>query len=34
MLSAFSVDAILRDALLPFLHELGLRWERGEVSVA
>ena len=34
MLSAFSVDAVLRDALLPFLHELGLRWERGEVSVA
>jgi MerR family transcriptional regulator, light-induced transcriptional regulator len=34
MLSALSVDAILRDALLPFLHELGLRWERGEVSVA
>ena len=34
MLSAFSVDAILRDAMLPFLHELGLRWERGEVSVA
>ena len=34
MLSAFSVDAVLRDAVLPFLHELGLRWERGEVSVA
>jgi MerR family transcriptional regulator, light-induced transcriptional regulator len=34
MLSAFSVDAVLRDAVLPLLHELGLRWERGEVSVA
>ena len=34
MLSAFSVDAVLRDAVLPFLHELGLRWERGELSVA
>ena len=34
MLSALSVDAVLRDAVLPLLHELGLRWERGEVSVA
>ena len=34
MLSAFSVDAVLRDGVLPFLHDLGLRWERGEVSVA
>jgi DNA-binding transcriptional MerR regulator len=34
LLSAFSVDAVLRDAVLPFLHELGLRWEWGEVSVA
>lgn len=34
MLSAFSVDAVLRDGVLPFLHEFGLRWERGEVSVA
>jgi len=34
MLSAYSVDTVLRDALLPFLHDLGLRWERDEVSVA
>jgi|RhiMethySRZTD1v2_1073278.scaffolds.fasta_scaffold04117_18 MerR family transcriptional regulator, light-induced transcriptional regulator len=34
LLSAFSIDAVLRDAVLPFLHELGLRWERGEISVA
>jgi DNA-binding transcriptional MerR regulator len=34
MLSAFSVDAVLRDAVLPFLHELGMRWERRELSVA
>lgn len=34
LLSAFSVDAVLREGVLPFLHELGLRWERGEVSVA
>jgi methanogenic corrinoid protein MtbC1 len=34
LLSACSIDAVLRDAVLPFLHELGLRWERGEISVA
>lgn len=34
LLSAFSVDAVLGGAVLPFLHELGSRWERGEVSVA
>jgi MerR family transcriptional regulator, light-induced transcriptional regulator len=34
MLSAFTVEAVLRDALLPYLHELGERWERGEASVA
>ena len=25
---------MLRDAVLPYLHELGERWERGEVSIA
>ena len=29
-----SLDTILRDVLLPYLRELGERWERGEVSVA
>ena len=25
---------MLRDVVLPYLHELGVRWERGEASVA
>jgi len=34
MLAAFTLETVLRDALLPYLHELGDRWERGEASVA
>jgi DNA-binding transcriptional MerR regulator len=34
MLAAFTLESVLRDAVLPYLHELGERWERGEVSVA
>ncbi len=34
MLAAFTVETVLRDALLPYLRELGERWERGEASVA
>jgi DNA-binding transcriptional MerR regulator len=33
LLSTFAVETVLRDAVLPYLHELGARWERGEVSV-
>jgi MerR family transcriptional regulator, light-induced transcriptional regulator len=33
LLSSFAVETVLRDAVLPYLHELGERWERGEVSV-
>jgi MerR family transcriptional regulator, light-induced transcriptional regulator len=33
-LAALSVDAVLTDVLLPYLSELGERWERGEASVA
>jgi MerR family transcriptional regulator, light-induced transcriptional regulator len=29
-----SLDALLAEVLLPYLHELGERWERGEISVA
>jgi DNA-binding transcriptional MerR regulator len=29
----FTLDTALRDVLLPYLHDLGERWERGEVSV-
>jgi DNA-binding transcriptional MerR regulator len=34
LLSAFSVESVLRDAVLPYLARLGERWERGEISVA
>src|SRR5664280_2833420 len=29
----FIVESVLRDVLLPYLHELGERWEHGAVSV-
>jgi DNA-binding transcriptional MerR regulator len=34
LLAAFTVETVLRDAILPALHELGERWERGEATVA
>jgi MerR family transcriptional regulator, light-induced transcriptional regulator len=34
LLAQLSLEAILRDVVLPYLHQLGDRWERGEVSVA
>jgi len=34
LLGAATLDAVLSDVIIPFLHELGDRWERGEVSVA
>lgn len=34
LLSALTVDLVLRGALLPYLRELGEKWERSEVSVA
>lgn len=34
LLARLSVEAVLGEAVLPFLHELGERWERGEASVA
>ena len=34
LLMDFTVEAVLRDVVLPFLHDLGDRWERGEASVA
>jgi DNA-binding transcriptional MerR regulator len=33
LLAAFSLDAVLDAVLVPYLHELGDRWERGEASV-
>ena len=34
VLAEFTLDAVLRDVVLPYLHELGERWERGESSIA
>ena len=34
LITRLSFDALARDVLLPYLHELGERWERGEASVA
>jgi MerR family transcriptional regulator, light-induced transcriptional regulator len=33
MLASLSLTAVLGEVVLPFLRELGERWERGEVSV-
>lgn len=34
LLGAYSVTAVLRDVILPYLHELGVRWEQNTISVA
>lgn len=34
LLARLSLDSLLRDVVLPYLHELGERWEAGEVTVA
>ena len=34
LLSGLSLPAVLRDVVLPYLAELGQRWERGTASVA
>ena len=34
LLATFTLQTVLRDVVLPYLHELGERWERGETSVA
>jgi DNA-binding transcriptional MerR regulator len=34
LLADFTVETVLRDAVLPYLHAVGERWERGEVIVA
>jgi DNA-binding transcriptional MerR regulator len=33
MLASLSVATVLSDVVLPYLHELGERWETGEISV-
>ena len=34
LFATLTLDVVLRDVLLPYLHQLGERWQRGEVSVA
>jgi methanogenic corrinoid protein MtbC1 len=34
LLAAATLDSALSDVVLPYLHDLGERWSRGEVSVA
>jgi MerR family transcriptional regulator, light-induced transcriptional regulator len=34
LLSAYTVETVLQEVVLPHLHRLGERWEAGEVSVA
>ncbi|HZQ82644.1 MAG TPA: MerR family transcriptional regulator [Gaiellaceae bacterium] len=34
LLARLSLDTLLEKVVLPYLHELGGQWERGEVSVA
>ena len=33
-LAAFSTETVLRDVVLPYLRELGDRWESGDVTIA
>jgi DNA-binding transcriptional MerR regulator len=34
LLAAATLDSVLSEVIVPFLHEVGERWERGELSVA
>ena len=34
LLGALSLDAVLRDVVVPYLHDLGEAWARGEVTIA
>jgi MerR family transcriptional regulator, light-induced transcriptional regulator len=34
LVARFSLDTTLGEVVLPYLHDLGERWERGEISVA
>jgi DNA-binding transcriptional MerR regulator len=34
LLATFTLETVLADVVIPYLHELGERWSRGEVSVA
>jgi MerR family transcriptional regulator, light-induced transcriptional regulator len=34
LLAAYTIETVLREVVLPYLHRLGQRWAAGEVSVA
>jgi DNA-binding transcriptional MerR regulator len=34
LLAIATIDALISEVVLPFLHDVGERWERGELSVA
>jgi len=34
LLTDFTTETVLRDVLLPYLHRLGERWDRNEITVA
>jgi MerR family transcriptional regulator, light-induced transcriptional regulator len=34
LFAQFTVETVLRDVLMPYLHDLGERWQHGAVSVA
>jgi methanogenic corrinoid protein MtbC1 len=34
LLSMATLDTVIAEVVLPYMHDLGERWERGEVSVA
>ena len=34
LFAAYTVEMVLQDVVLPYLHRLGERWEAGEISVA
>jgi DNA-binding transcriptional MerR regulator len=34
LFAGFTTETVLRDTLLPYLHQLGDRWERGQASIA
>lgn len=34
LFGGFSIEAALREVILPYLHELGVRWANGDASVA
>ncbi|GAA1152303.1 hypothetical protein GCM10009630_58300 [Kribbella jejuensis] len=34
LFATLTIEAVIRDVLIPYLHDLGVRWSRAEVTVA